>query len=154
MRAVLAAAAIALAAVAAGCGRAPAPSDSAAKDITREPWYGETTEQLASLVRQAGEHFQRGEFDAASALIQQGQPLSERLLSATHPTLPAMKAVSGLDDLYARMLLRNRHYGWARLLFQKNLARWKNWSPQTEESARLLERARSGIAECDRHMTE
>jgi hypothetical protein len=63
-----------------------------------------------------------------------------------------MEEASDLDDLYGRMLLANRHYGGARLLFQKNLARWKHWQPQTPETARRLKQAESAIAECDRHL--
>jgi hypothetical protein len=50
------------------------------------------------------------------------------------------------------MLLANRHYGWARLQFQKNVARWKHWMPQTKETARRLKQAESAIAECDRRL--
>jgi hypothetical protein len=63
-----------------------------------------------------------------------------------------MQAVSDLDDLYARMLLSNRHYEWARMLFQKNLARWQSWQPQTDDTARRLQAAQAGIAECDRRV--
>lgn len=77
-----------------------------------------------------------------------------RLLAVPRPTLAAMEAASDLDDLYGRMLLANRHYGWARLLFQKNLARWKNWNPQTEESGRRRKLAESRMAECDRGMSQ
>ena len=77
-----------------------------------------------------------------------------RLLSVPRPTLAAVEAASGLDDLYGRMLLSNRHYGWARLLFQKNLARWTNWQPQTAETVRRRKLAESQIAECDRLMVE
>jgi hypothetical protein len=65
-----------------------------------------------------------------------------------------MEAASDLDQLYGRMLLANHHYGWARLLFQKNLARWKNWTPQTPETARRSKLAASAIAECDRRLAE
>jgi hypothetical protein len=68
--------------------------------------------------------------------------------------LEAAIAASDQDDLYGRMLLSNRHYGWARLLFQKILSRWKHWQPQTPETARLLKQAESAIAECDRHILE
>ena len=77
-----------------------------------------------------------------------------RLLAVPNPTLEAAVAASDLDDLYGRMLLSNRHYGWARLQFQKNLSRWKHWQPQTPETARLRQQAESAIAECDRHILE
>jgi hypothetical protein len=63
-----------------------------------------------------------------------------------------MEAVSDLDDIYARMLLRNRHYEWARQSFRKNATRWKYWKPQTPDTARRLKTAQDGIAECDRGM--
>ena len=75
-----------------------------------------------------------------------------RLLSVPRPTLEATEAASDLDDLYGRMLLANRHYGWARLQFQKNLARWRHWQPETSETVRRLEKAKAAIAECDRHL--
>lgn len=102
--------------------------------------------------REANRLFQGGQSDQAAALIEKGEPLMKRLLSVSRPTLAATEAASDLDDLYGRMLLSNRHYGWARLQFQKNLARWKNWKPQTEETARRLKQAESAIAECDRHI--
>jgi len=77
-----------------------------------------------------------------------------RVLSVSQPTIAAMEVSSDLDDLYGRMLLANRHYGWARLLFQKNLARWKNWTPQTPETARRMKLAQSRIAECDSRLAK
>jgi hypothetical protein len=35
------------------------------------------------------------------------------------------------------------------MLFQKNLARWKNWKPQADDTMRRLRQAEAGIAECD-----
>jgi hypothetical protein len=52
------------------------------------------------------------------------------------------------------MLLANHNYGWARMTFQKNVVRWKNWQPQTPESARRLKLAQAAVAECDRRMAE
>jgi hypothetical protein len=63
-----------------------------------------------------------------------------------------MEAVSDLDDLYARMLLSDGHDGFARMLLQKNRARWKNWKPQTADTMRRLQQAEDGIAECDRRL--
>jgi hypothetical protein len=134
----------------AGCEQAPAPP----RDATKEPWYRETLEQLTAMNREADNAFAAGKSDQASALIEKGQPLVARLLSIPNPTLEAAIGASDLDDLYGRMLLSNRHYGWARLLFQKNLSRWKHWQPQTPETARLLKQAESAIAECDRHILE
>jgi hypothetical protein len=50
------------------------------------------------------------------------------------------------------MLLANKHYGWARMFFQKNVARWSNWKPQSEETKLRRKRAEDRIAECDRLM--
>ena len=134
----------------ASCEQAPAPP----RDATKEPWYRETIEQLTAINREADSAFAGGNSDQAAKLIEKGQPLVARLLAVPNPTLETAIAASDLDDLYGRMLLSNRHYGWARLLFQKNLSRWKHWQPQTPETARLLKQAESAIAECDRHILE
>jgi hypothetical protein len=134
----------------ASCEQSPAPP----RDATKEAWYRDAVEQLAALNREADRAFAAGKSDQAAALIEKGQPLVARLLAVPNPTLEAAVAASDLDDLYGRMLLSNRHYGWARLLFQKNLSRWKHWQPQTPETARLLKQAESAIAECDRHILE
>jgi hypothetical protein len=133
----------------AGCGPAPPPSST---DPTREAWYGQTVQQLNDLNREAERSLASGKSDAASASILRGQALEERLLSPVHPTLPATQAASDLDRLYGRMLLANRHYGWARLMFQKNLGRWRTWRPETDESHRRLQQAKDDIAACDRAM--
>ena len=132
------------------CEPAPRPP----RDAVLEPWYNQTVGQLAQTNREAVSSFESGKSDQAATLIEKGQPLMKRLLSVPRPTLEATEAASDLDDLYGRMLLANRHYGWARLLFQKNLARWRHWQPPTEEAARRLKQAKSAIAECDRHIIE
>ena len=134
----------------ASCEQAPAPP----RDATKEPWYRDALEQLTAMNREADSAFADGKSDQAAALIEKGQPLVARLLAVPNPTFEAAVAASDQDDLYGRMLLSNRHYGWARLLFQKNLSRWKHWQPQTPETARLLKQAESAIAECDRHILE
>jgi hypothetical protein len=137
-----------VAALLTACGEPPAappPHDSAA-----DPEYAKTVEQLAALTRQADALFKNGKPDDASALIEQGEPLESQVLSVLHPTLAATQAASDLDDLYGRMLLSNRHFVWAQTLFQKNLARWKYWQPQTDDTARRFKLAESQIAECER----
>ena len=57
-----------------------------------------------------------------------------------------------IDDLYGRMLMDNRHFGWARMQFQKNVARWRNWTPRTEETQRWRSEAEAALAECDREL--
>jgi hypothetical protein len=134
-------------------GCAPQSKVAAPKpDPTREAGYTEAVGQLVSLNQKARDLVQRGRPDDAAAAITEGQPLQARLLAAPQPTLAAMEAVSDLDDLYARMLLSNHNDGWARMLFQKNIVRWKSWPRQTPETARRLEQARQGAAECDRRL--
>ncbi len=133
------------------CAPAPKPVEST-RDETKEAWYGETVEKLAAMNRAAESAFEKGKGDDAAALIEQGQPLVKRLLAPPHPTLEAEEAASDLNHLYARMLLSNHHYGWARMLFQQNVARWKHWRPQTEETGRRLKQAEDGIDECDKHL--
>jgi hypothetical protein len=136
------------------CAPAPKPVEPAKPDLTTEDWYRQTAEELAGTNREAEKLVSRERFDAAAEIITKGQPLEERLLAVPRPTLAAMEAASDLDDLYGRMLLRNRHYGWARSMFQKNAVRWKVWKPQTPETARRWKAAVSAIAECDRHLPE
>lgn len=133
-----------------GCASAPVPE----RNPAAEAWYGQTLEQLAALNREAKSAFESHRPDQAAALIEKGQPLMTRLLSVSRPTLPAVEAASDLDDLYGRMLLANRHYGWARLMFQKNLSRWKHQQSPTPDTVRRLREAESAIAECDRHLEE
>jgi hypothetical protein len=111
-------------------------------------------DQLAGLNRAADQAFHDGKADQAAAMIERGQPLASRLLSVPRPSLAAVEAASDLDDLYGRMLLSNRHYAWAITFFEKNHARWKNWTPQTPETARRLKQADAAIEECDRRMAQ
>ena len=134
---------------------APAPVQPLpTKNAADEAWYGEAVTQLQRLNREAEGLLRSGKTDRTAALITKGQPLMGRLLSVRRPTLAALEASSDLDELYGRMLLSNRHDGWARLLFQKNLARWTNWQPRTAETERRRKLAQSEIAECDRHIME
>jgi len=132
------------------CESAPPPP----RDATKEAWYAQSVEQLTTLNREAEKAFGNGKPDQAAALIEKGQPLMARLLTVAQPTLDATIAASDLDQLYGRMLLANRHYGWARLQFQKNLARWKHWQPRTAAVAARQQQAEDAIAECDRHIVE
>ncbi|HUI55281.1 MAG TPA: hypothetical protein VLY04_09930 [Bryobacteraceae bacterium] len=136
----------------AACSPPPPPAEKAQTDPTTEPWYSQTVDQLAAMDRDAGKLLQSGQSDQAAAIITRGQPFLNRLLSVPRPTLAAMEAVSDLDQLYGQMLLGNHYYGSARLLFQKNVTRWRTWKPQTPDTARRLKLALSGIAECDRHI--
>lgn len=133
------------------CAPAP-PPPTVHKDETLEPWYHQAVQDLAAQNQKAATLWKSGKEDDAAALIQSGEPIASRLLSVTNPTLAAMQDASDLDDLYGQMLLSNKNYGWARLFFQKNLARWKNWKPQTPDTAARLKAAQDNIAECDRRM--
>jgi outer membrane PBP1 activator LpoA protein len=148
--------AIAVAVIAAilmtGCDSSPAPS--APQDGTPDAAYNRSAEQLAGLARAANEAFRNHKPDDAAALIEQGEAISEQLLSALHPTLAATEAASDLDDLYGRMLLSNKHYVWAQSMFQKNFARWKYWKPQTADTARRMKEASDGVDECERLMAK
>jgi hypothetical protein len=128
--------------------------EQAKPDPTTEPWYGEMVGQLAGMNREAKNLVSRGRFDPAADIIERAQPIEIRLLAASRPTLEAMEAASDLDDLYGQLLLHNRHYGWARNMFQKNVVRWKTWKPQTPETVRRWRLAGSAVAECDRHLPE
>jgi hypothetical protein len=132
----------------------PAPRPEPKPDPTAESWYDPAVEQLTAIDREAEGLLKRGKSDEAAAMITRGQAILDRLLAVPRPTLAAMEAASDLDDLYGRMLMNNRHYGWARLVFQKNLTRWKSWKPQTPETARRMQVATSAMAECDRHLSE
>jgi hypothetical protein len=120
-------------------------------DATQAAWYARTVKQVAAINREAESDFENGKPDQAAALIQEAQPLVARLLAVRHPNLAANEVASDLDQLYGKMLLSNRHWGWARLQFQKNLSRWKHWTPQTPDTQRRLKEAEAGMAECDRH---
>jgi len=142
------------AALLAGCAPTPTPKAASQIDPASEAWYGETVERLAAMNRQAQSLFERGKADEAAAIITAAEPLMKRVVSVPRPNVAAMEAASDRDDLYGRMLLANRNYGWARIMFQTNLARWKSWKPQTSETARRLKLTEAAIAECDRRLAE
>ena len=139
--------------VLAACGRAPEPAKpTPPPDPTAEAWYAPAVAKLTAIDREAETAFHKDNQDAAAALIEQAKPISARLLAVPHPTLEAMEAASDLDQLYGQMLFTNHNYGWARLFFQKNTARWKVWKPETPETIRRLKQAEEGIAGCDARM--
>ena len=131
-----------------GCGDAQPPETQ--PNPAADAAYGQKVQQLAETTHAAEISFQRKKPDEAAALIEKAEPLSSEVLAVPRPSLAAMEAASDLDDLYGRMLLSNRHYEWALFLFQKCLARWKYWQPQTEDTARRLRRAEAEIEECQR----
>jgi hypothetical protein len=139
------------------CAPAPRPLEQAKADpppdLTQESGYGAAVEQLAGKNRKAEALLKSGKSEEAAKIITGSQPLLTRLLSVPRPTLAAMEAVSDCDEIYGRMLFANRHYGWARLAFQKNVTRWKAWKPQTAGTADRLKAANDAIAECDRRLS-
>lgn len=139
----------------AGCGSGPdSTRDTVRADETTEPWYSQTVAELVAKNRESRELYKVGNADAAAAIMEEARLLTGRLLAVRTPTLEAMQAASDLDDLHGRMLLANHHYGWARLLFQKNVARWKNVQPRTEDSLKRWKEAEAAIAECDRNIPQ
>jgi len=132
------------------------PSAPAAKaprvDPTTEAWYSQSTAKLTNMDRAAEQYFHAGRSQEAAAIVTSAQSLQARLLAAPHPTLAAMEAIADLDRVYGKMLVSNGYFGEARLLFQKNITRWKTWKPETPETERRLQEATADIAECDKHM--
>jgi hypothetical protein len=134
-----------------GCAQAPVP-EPPKEDPAKSAVYLEATQALRRINVEAGRWLDKGDLAKASSLVKEAEPLTQRLLAAPRPTLEAMLAVSDFDDLYGRTLLKSKNYVWARTIFQKNVARWKNWLPQTEETARRRKLAEAAVAECDRRM--
>ena len=130
------------------------PATTVARDETNESWYPNAVAQLAQIARDADGAYQQHKPDQAAALIEKGTPIENRVMRVNRPTLDAEIAASDLDDLYGRMLLGNRHFGWARLMFQKNLARWKHWTPETPETIARRQHAQAQIDECDKNIPQ
>jgi len=135
-------------AILSGCCGGEPPAAAPPPDETKEPWYSETVARVTDATKQATDAFEHGKPDDASSLILQAEPQANQLLTVLHPTLEATIAAADLDALYARMLFSNRHYEWAQFLYQKNVARWKYWKPQTPDSERRLAEAEAQVQEC------
>ncbi len=127
----------------------PAQSTQPRADPVLQPAYLQAAARLQALNREARAHFAAGRTKEAARLVNDGQPLSKQLLAASRPSLLAMEAVSDRDQLYADMLLANRHYGHARQMYQRNVARWKHWRPQTASTRQRLGDAEAAIIRCD-----
>jgi hypothetical protein len=123
-------------------------------DPTKEASYRDAVEQLTVLNRELETAVRKRRSKQAAEIITKAQPIANLLLAAPRPTLAATQAASDFDDFYGRQLLANRQYGYARFQFQRNLARWKNWRPQTEDTERRRKIAEAGIAECDRLLSK
>ena len=138
----------------AACGpTAVPPAASLPPSAPLPSWYAPAVDELTALDTQAKGLMQQKKSAEAAALIVKGEAMSQRLLAVPQPTLAATEAASDLDELYGRMLFSNRNYGWARLMFQKNLARWRYWKPKTPETAERLKAAEKEIADCDRNLS-
>jgi hypothetical protein len=138
-----------LALLTAGCAPPPPPPKP---DPTKQASYGEAAANLGKLNQEARAALASGDRDGAARAIQQGEPMAKLLLAVPEPPLAAMEAVSDRDQMYAQMLMANRHWTFARQLFVHNRLRWKNWRPQTPDTERRLAEAERGIAACDREM--
>jgi hypothetical protein len=136
------------------CSSTPTPASTPAvqADPTTESWYTETIEKLSTLTAEARTHFEAGRRTEASSRIREAVPLSRKLLEIPRPNLEAMQAASDLDQLYGDMLMDTRHYGHAREFYQKNVARWRHWQPQTDDTRRRLKEATAAIARCDEQL--
>lgn len=121
-------------------------------DPTKESWYAPGAEQLSRFNQQASALIAAGKDNDASAIITQTEGLAQRLISVPSPTYEATQAVADRTALYGQMLMKNRHYGWARMEFQKNVMRWKAWRPQTPETQQKLRDAEAQVAACDRQL--
>jgi hypothetical protein len=141
-------------AVLAGCASEPPPKkvEQPKVDPVTEAWYPKSVSDLAALNHRGEDLFRKGERDQAGTVVTEGQELQGKLLAAPKPTLEAMEVSSDLDDLYARILLANNNVGWARLVYQKNVVRWRVWKPQTAETEKRRKQAEAGIKECDRRL--
>lgn len=135
------------------CAQKPAPSAVEAHP-EREAAYAADTERLARVVQEADQFLARERRDLAATKVEEGKMIAARLLAAPHPTLAAMTVVSDLDHVYGRMLFTNRHLGWARITFQQDAARWRNWSPQTAETEKRRRVANEWMLKCDRALEE
>lgn len=141
-----------LLAILSGCGGEPPPAP-APQDETKEPWYAETVARVTDATKRATDAFEHGKPDDASSLILQAEPQASQLLAVLQPTLEATIAAADLDALYGRMLFSNGHYEWAQFLYQKNVARWKYWKPQTPDSERRQKEAEAQVEECVKAMS-
>jgi hypothetical protein len=137
-----------LLAILSGCGGGAPPPAAPPTDETKEPWYAETVARVTDATKRAADAFEHGKPDDASSLILQAEPQANQLLTVLHPTLEATIAAADLDALYARMLFSNNHFEWAQFLYQKNVARWKYWKPQTPDTDRRLKEAQAQVEKC------
>lgn len=119
-------------------------------DPTRQPDYLAAIDRLAALNTEARVHFAAGRRSEAAALVTKGQPIAKDLLAVSRLSLAAMEVVADRDQLYADLLFANQHFAHARQMHQRNVARWKHWMPQTDNTRQRLEEAESAIAGCDR----
>lgn len=131
---------------------APNKQAPPAADPLQNADYRTSLERVQALNRQAYEHWRNGERDAAAQLLKQAQPLVQQLLESRRPPLAAFEAASDFDQLYAQLLMANRHFPWARQIFMTDVVRWRNWKPETDDTVRRRKAAEEGVAACDKAM--
>jgi hypothetical protein len=131
------------------CGP-PEPKPKA--DPLKSVSYTKALEKLQELNKGAREDLAAERSKDAADKVNEGQPAAAKLLSVSEPPLEAMLAVSDRDQLYAEMLMANRHWGFARQMMATEATRWKNWKPETDETRRRLKIAQDRIAECDKNL--
>src|SRR4051794_8430240 len=96
------------------CGPSAPPVKVVKPDPTKEASYGEAVQRLNALNLELETSIRKRKAKDAAPIIEKAQPLANLLLAAPRPSLPAMEAVSGFDDLYGRVLLATKQYGFAR----------------------------------------
>ena len=134
------------------CQGPQAVTPAVPKDPTTSPKYRADETRLSEMAKEAAALLKAGKRDPAADVIVKGEELAARLLAVSKPTLAATQSASDLDQLYGDMLFSNKRYGWARIQYQKNLARWRFWQPQDDETARRIAETRKRIADCDKHL--
>jgi hypothetical protein len=134
----------------AGCGKMAPPR--AVTEAEAGDTYRKALSDLQRLNAEAAEFRKAKNLNAASDRITEGIVPAKILLAVREPSLAALEAVSDHDQMWAEMLMENRHFGHARQMWATEVARWKNYpNPAPSIQARLA-RAQKGIADCDRQL--
>jgi hypothetical protein len=109
----------------------PPPAQKAAVDPGDGEWYAPAITELAGLNRESGVAIAGAASPTMRRENHEGAGVVGAAAVGCAPPLEAMEAAADNENLYAGMLLANKNFGWARLSYQKNVSRWKNWRPQT-----------------------
>jgi tetratricopeptide (TPR) repeat protein len=105
----------------------------------------------SAWIQKGREAFAQGRRDEAAGIVTRTQAVTRELLQLPRPPIVALHAATEADLLYGDMLRANRHWADARFLYQKNVNRWKSWSPASGYSKQRVDQALAAVAECDRH---